>query len=697
MPRQTLYVWKQAPFLRLIIPFIAGIILQWYCKLPPPFGWIIFTTGLILLLLFNTRLHFRQFYWGWMNGVFIHSVLLSLGILIAYHKDISHAPNRINNYYHENDIVIASIEEPLSEKSNSFKANASVQQVIENGIVHYVKGNIICYFQKDSSTKMLVYGTQILFNKPLQAIRNSGNPGTFDYKRYAVFSDICQQVYLKQGEFSILHQHKENGFQKFLYNTREIVVRIIATYVPGKKEAGLAEALLIGYKDDLDKTLVQSYSNTGVVHIIAISGLHLGLIYWLLNLLLSPLKKRKMLSWLKPVLTIAGLWLFALLAGAGPSILRSAVMFTCIVIGESLERKTSIYNTLAASAFMLLCINPFWLWDAGFQLSYIAVLSIVVFMKPIYNWFYFKNKIIDLIWKMTAVSLAAQMLTVPVSIYHFHQFPNYFLITNILAVPLSSLVVLGEVLLCVVAIVPAIATLLGLTLHWFIQWMNGFVEHMESLPFSHWDGLYINTIQLIFMYAFAICISYWLLQKNKSAFLISLLCLFAFCSIRTYSFIEAGLQQQMIVYNVPRHQAIDFINGRHYYFKGDTALANDDFLQNFHLKPSRILHRINSTSQLAALSISPDCIFFGNKKIVMIDKEYNYSNAIKRIKTDAIIISKNPVLSVAGLINTFDCRQIVFDGSNPQWKVNKWKADCAKLRQACYSVVDKGAFVMKMD
>ena len=697
MPRQTLYIWKQAPFLRLIIPFIAGILLQWYCKLPPRLGWIIFTMGLILLLLFNTRSHFRQFYWGWMNGIFIQSALLSLGILLAYHKDISHAPNRINNYYQNNAIVIATIEEPLSVKSNSFKANASVQQVIENGIAKDVKGNIICYFQKDGSTKKLEYGRQILFNKSLQAIRNSGNPGTFDYQRYAAFSDICEQVYLKQGEFSILHQYKENGFQKFLYNTRETVVEIIATYVPGKKEAGLAEALLIGYKDDLDKTLVQSYSNTGVVHIIAISGLHLGLIYWLLNLLLSPLKKRKTVSWLKPVLTIAGLWLFALLAGAGPSILRSAVMFTCIVIGESLERKTSIYSTLAASAFMLLCFNPFWLWDAGFQLSYIAVLSIVVFMKPIYNWLYFKNKIIDVIWKMTAVSLAAQILTVPVSIYHFHQFPNYFLITNILAVPLSSLIVLGEVLLCVVAIAPPIATTLGMALHWLIQGMNGFVEHMESLPFSHWDGLYINTTQLIFMYAFAICISYWLLQKNKSAFLISLLCLFAFCSIRTYSFIEAGLQQQMIVYNVPRHQAIDFINGRNYYFRGDTAMANDDLLQNLHLKPSRILHRINSTSPLAALSVSPDCIFFGNKKIVMIDKEYNYCNAIKRIKTDAIIISKNPVLSIAGLIHTFDCRQIIFDASNPQWKVNNWKADCAKLQQACYSVVDKGAFVMKMD
>ena len=156
---------------------------------------------------------------------------------------------------------------------------------------------------------------------------------------------------------------------------------------------GLAEALLIGYKDDLDKTLVQSYSNTGVVHVIAISGLHLGLIYWLLLMLFKPLQKRK-LKWLRPVFILTGLWLFSLLAGAQPSVLRSAVMFTCIVLGDSFARKSSIYNTLALSALLLLCINPYWLWDVGFQLSYAAVLSIVIFMQPIYNWFYIKNKVL---------------------------------------------------------------------------------------------------------------------------------------------------------------------------------------------------------------------------------------------------------------------------------------------------------------
>ncbi len=168
---------------------------------------------------------------------------------------------------------------------------------------------------------------------------------------------------MKPGEFNVLRATDKKWLHIFLDATREKVLNILRTNIRGDKELGLAEALLIGYKDDLDKTLVQSYSNTGVVHIIAISGLHLGLVYWLMLLLLKPLRGRKYLKWIHPVIIITGLWLFSLLAGAQPSILRSAVMFTCIVAGENLSRKTSIYNTLALSAFILLCIGIQIFWS----------------------------------------------------------------------------------------------------------------------------------------------------------------------------------------------------------------------------------------------------------------------------------------------------------------------------------------------
>jgi competence protein ComEC len=549
----------------------------------------------------------------------------------------------------------------------------------------------------------LKYGSQVAIYKPLQEIKNSGNPGGFDYKRYSLFQGITHQVYLrnsvsvgKENDFKILPGKKIRWHNQFIFSTREKVLGILRKYIKEEKELGLAEALLIGYKDDLDKTLVQSYSNTGVVHIIAISGLHLGLIYWLLLLLLKPLSKKKKIKWLRPIMIIAGLWMFSLLAGAQPSVIRSAVMFTCIVLGESLERKTSIFNTLAFSAIILLLYNPFWLWDVGFQLSYAAVLSIVIFMQPIYNWFYIKNKILDFIWKLNAVTIAAQILTLPLSIYHFHQFPNYFLLTNFIAVPVSSIIVLGEILLCAVSFIPFVASLTGKILFWLIWLMNTYVERIEVLPFSLCDGLQISIPQAILLLAVATGAGFWLLEKSKSGFKLGLASLLGFFVLLAVSIMQSNTQQQLIVYNVPQKHAIDFIEGRKYFFVGDSDLLADDFVRNFHLKPSRILYRTEPAESIDQFSQTGNLIIYRGKRIMRINETSRFSAATSRIPIDLLLISGNPRLYINKIAETFTIKQVVFDGSCPAWKINYWKKDCDSLHIPAYDVNEKGAFVMNL-
>ena len=443
--------------------------------------------------------------------------------------------------------------------------------------------------------------------------------------------------------------------------------------------------------------MVQSYSNTGVVHIIAISGLHLGLIYWLLLQLLKPLQRRKYTKWLRPVIIVLGLWLFSLLAGAQPSILRSAIMFTCIVLGENLSKRTSIYNTLALSAFILLCWNPYWLWDVGFQLSYSAVLSIIIFMQPIYNLFYIKNKLLDFFWKLNAVTIAAQILTLPVSIYHFHQFPTHFLLTNFVAVPLSSLILLGEIFLCIISFIPAIALLTGKILHWLIWLMNSYVERVEDLPYSLWDGLQINMIQAILLFLFAGAISYWLFEKKKTGLLVGLTVIVCFFFLRGFSFWQADRQKKIIVYNVPQHRAIDFINGRNFLFSGDTDLITNDFARNFHLKPSRILQRIQAAASLHDLVSDDNYVSFGTKKILLLDNTISLKSSGTKYPIDLLVVSKNPKLYISRLNNSFTIKQIVFDGSVPAGKLKYWKKDCDSLHIPYHDVVEKGAFVMNLN
>ncbi|HLG39193.1 MAG TPA: ComEC/Rec2 family competence protein, partial [Chitinophagaceae bacterium] len=393
MVSRTAYFWKKTPFIRILLPFIAGIIIQWYGQVPPVFAALLLAFSFATIIVFFFISFFSRYKMSWLSGLGLNILFIAAGALLTSNHDIRNNGKWFGRFYEEKTSMVITTDEPLVEKTKSFKANASVNCIIKNKEIIKVTGKIILYFKKDSLPPRIDYGSQIILNKPLQEIKNSGNPGGFDYKRYSLFQGITHQIYLKPGEFQLLEEKNTTLYQQLFYPVRKKVLNIIRTNIRGDKETGLAEALLIGYKNDLDKTLVQSYTNTGVVHIIAISGLHIGLIYWLLVQLLRPLQKRKYSKWLQPILIIAGLWAFSLLAGGQASVLRSALMFTGIVLGQAVGRKYSVYNTMALSALILLCYNPYWLWDVGFQLSYTAVLSIMIFMKPVYNWFYVKNKI----------------------------------------------------------------------------------------------------------------------------------------------------------------------------------------------------------------------------------------------------------------------------------------------------------------
>jgi competence protein ComEC len=683
-------LWNKAPFVRLLVALAGGAVLQWYLQFPL-LALLLWLGGCLLAVLLYSALTIKWRYrLSGINGISLLFLLASVGSLSVWLHDIRNNPLWFGHAYRSGSFVLATLEEPLVEKAASYKAIASVQALYQGKEERKTEGRLILYFKKDPRKPPLQYGSQILLLQTLQPIKNAGNPGSFDYKIYSLFQGITHQVYLTDNGYVALPALKKNGFKTFVYNSRSWVVETLKKYIKGAKEQGLAEALLIGYKDDLDKNLVQAYSNTGVVHIIAISGLHLGLIYWLLLLLTKPLKRFKKLLWLQLLLIVSSLWLFSILAGGGPSVMRSALMFSLIALGEVALRKTNIFNTLAFSAFVLLCINPYWLWDVGFQLSYAAVLSIVLFFQPVYNRIHFQNKILDFVWKLTSVTLAAQILTLPISIYHFHQMPLLFLITNFIAVPLSSLILMGEILLCALSFLPFISEFTGSILREMIYFMNSYIEGLDRLPFSTWNFLSINVLQVILLLFFAIGICFWLMEKQRRYAWFGFTSFALFMCLRGLSFFEAYQQKKLIVYNVPKHPAIDIINGRSYAFLGNPSLKHDGFERNFHLQPSRILHRIspeNADAQLKNFTLA-------GKHILILDEALPFASAHPKQRLDVLVLSKNPKLYIPKLLHSFTLQQVVIDGSVPAWKAALWKKDCDSLHIPCYNVSEEGAFVM---
>jgi competence protein ComEC len=695
--RPIIYLWQKAPFTRLVVPFIAGILIQWYSQLT--FTVLITATILSLSIVIGFFFFdfFRRYKLSFINGIACFVLLISTGGLLTYIKDIRHQPAWFGNSYRDGLPMLVTLNETPVEKQRSFKAEAMVSCLFADGRAIPTKGKVIIYFPKDSTARPLLYGSRLILKKPLQEIRNTGNPGAFDYRRYSLFHEITHQVYLKAGEYVLLNDKGGTAWKRFLCSLQERILSILRNNIKGEKETGLAEALLIGYKNDLDKSLVQSYSNTGVVHVIAISGLHLGIVYWILARLFMPLQKRKRWKYLRPVLIIAGLWIFSCLAGAQPSIVRSALMFSCIVAGETLTRRTNIFNTLALSVFLLLCYNPWWLWDPGFQLSYAAVSGLVLFMRPVYRIFYFKNRFLDMIWQMNAVTLAAQLLTLPISIYYFHQFPNYFLLTNLIAVPLSTIILICEIVLCAVAAIPFAASLAGQLTTWLIWLMNICIEKAEAIPYALSNGLQINVAQAILFTLFILSICYSLINKSVIYLKAGLLVLLGFAVLRTISFIQSGNQQKLIVYNMPQRQAIDIIQGHHYTFIGDSSVEKDQLLQQYHLWPSRVMHRVkpspdklNSTGNYFSCNGRRICLA---GKVGLLPEP---GSIVSKPFIDLMVLSKDSRIYIARFAGFFTIKQVVFDASVPSWKLHHWKRECDSLRIPWHDVNTKGAFAINL-
>jgi competence protein ComEC len=688
-------IWKKAPFIRLLLPLVAGILLQWYLQIPLPVciaGLLSFGIAYVLFFLFPISVRFKL---QWLQGFILNLLLVSIGLLITWQKDVHHTNTWFGQYYHDSDYLVVRIDEPLIEKAKSYKADGYVESVIHDDSVNSYKGKVLLYFSKDSVQPALQYGDKILVNKNLQIIKNSGNPGAFNYQRYAAFQSTFHNVFLKQKDWVKLDDKNVNRFKQFIFTARENILSILQKNIPaGKDELGIAEALLIGYTNDLDKDLVQAYSNTGVVHIIAISGMHLGLIYVMLVWLFAKIPIINQSKMVQVVLILSCLWLFSLLTGAAASVLRSAVMFTFITAGKNFSRQSSIYNSLAASAFVMLCYNPCFLWDVGFQLSYLAVIGIIVFQKSIYNWLYIKNKWINKIWKLMAISLAAQVLTFPVCIYYFHQFPNLFLITNIIAVPLSGIILYAEIGLVAFSSIPFVGIYLGKMVGWMVWAMNRIILWVSQLSFAVWDNIPSTVASTWLLYAIVIGLSIWLLDKNKNGFRLAMICLFGFTLIQAYENWQIKNQQKIIIYNVPQHQAIDFVSGNNYNFLGDSVLLEDGVLQNFHLKPARIKLQLNNrVDNMAVIFKQPLFYQWGNKKVIVIDKPLQFEPVQQKIEVDMIIISKSPRLYIAYLASVFNCKQYIFDASNSLYKIAQWQKECKELNLPFHSVPGEGAFV----
>ena len=446
-----------------------------------------------------------------------------------------------------------------------------------------VIGKSLVTLEKTEESKSLKYGDILLVYAEFDPISSNGNPLEFDYGAYLRMFDIHHQSYINKYKWQKIGNSK-NLFFNFTYGISSYLGNLIDNSILATENKSIAKALLLGQKEDLDKDTLRTYSSAGAMHVLAVSGLHVGIIMYILMFVLKPTKRIKYGKQLFLMLVLFGVWFYAFITGLSPSVLRSSLMFSFIIIGKEVERETSIYQSIMVSAFILILIDPLVIFKVGFQLSYLAVIGIVYLQPKIYNLLYTKYKFFDYLWSITSVSFAAQIATFPLGLFYFHQFPKFFFISNLVVIPLAGFILAIGVCYFLLHLVPIISGLLIRLLDIVLTIMNFCVKWVEELPDSTWWGISITWYETVIIY-FGILFAVFAFSLKRSKLLIysGLTTVLILGSFMLSSY-KTKHTNEIIIYNIKDEIAIDIYYGSKNLFLASKELNNDENKLLFHIQ-----------------------------------------------------------------------------------------------------------------
>ena len=417
------YEFRKTPFLKLLIPFIFGIICQLFYPLNFLTILVLIIFAFIILLIFSLTHLPGNFRFGYLWGLALYLLLFASGLYITeWHIEKSKLP--VNILDADASVIEIADLPVLTSKSVKASANIIAYRFKNNWYAGNSKCNI--YIAIDSSVNNFSAGDRLLINTRFRDIDGPISPYQFDFKKYFYYKGI--QLQISTGSKNIIKLSRQHESIKIkILNIRSFLVNKLSCPNMDKQEKAVVSSLVLGFTGDLDPELRNSYARAGVMHILSVSGMHVGIVYCFLLYLLFFLDKTQKLKILKSVIIIIGIWFYAMVTGFSPPVIRSAAMFSFFAVGQAINRNSNGFNSLAASAFIILLINPFQITDLGFQLSYAAIAGILLFYHPVYNAWNPTHWMVDKIWALIAVSVAAQLGTLPLSLYYFHQFPRSLL------------------------------------------------------------------------------------------------------------------------------------------------------------------------------------------------------------------------------------------------------------------------------
>ena len=713
-------IWNQMPAVRLLIPFIAGIVL--YITIPE-WKWSLYIAGIFLLvslsviIYVNTIKSISSIYrWRYASGIAVSAAMLSLGYLVTFFHTDTNDPHHIAHMdasvINNKATYTGTIADPVVLRDKTVSVLVQLEKATKGDTSIPTKGKVLASIVKDSLSEALQYGDQVIFSGMVTTYEDPKNPGQFDYRNYQALHHIYHRVYLRNGEWKVANKNRGNPILAAIYRVRTYFLSLIMQTVKGPNELAVATAIMLGYRDYVSDEVMQAYAGSGVLHILSVSGLHVAVLYYVLSILLGWMDKKRKLEIMKGVIVIIIILFYAGLTGLSPPVLRSVWMFTLIIIARLLDRDISMYNVLAVSCLVLLIWDPYFIADVGFQLSYIAVLGIV-YLYPMFHGllslpsFSFRkpfgfagkavNYVLDFTWGLICVSIAAQVATFPISLFYFHTFPNFFLLSNLLVIPLSNFVLISGMALFAVGWCHWLMTCAGWIFDHLLIVLNKVVFWVDGLPFALTRGVEVRTVEMVLCYLVIMMVCWYIADRRAKVLIATLVSLLILCASFAVGSMKNGSTQKLMVYDISGKRAIAFILHRQVYYDFDTGLINNESLMRYNIRDHwwqcGVERQVSLDSAKLGCKLPFGAIYIiDGKRIVVIDKELAYHDPSK-LKADIVILSGNTKITIDEIKQRIDFKEVVFDTSNKPYRTRQWKEDCEKLKIKYHDCWDK-AFEM---
>ncbi len=696
-----MFKWSSFPFLRLTVYFILGILLYEYSPQSIwQWSYVVVPLLVSIYIMLNYSIKSKL-----VIGVCGLIIFIYLGGITAFIHDEK------ANRTHFSNLELSQIQAFSGKITNGGeqRGDYSRYEVRLSSVLtldfNQVYGKIHLYI-KSSKLSEFKYGDGIIVSGRIVEVMEPKNPNEFNYRQYLERKNIYGQCFTEPEKIKVSGNEPSNPLKQFAISLRRNAEEQITCHFSDGDERQIAMALMLGVKNHLDNEIKHAYSAAGAMHVLAVSGLHVGIIYIILSTVLQVIKRIKWGAGIYFLLLVVGLWMYAMFTGLSPSVMRATTMFSIIGLKDVFGRKSNVYNSIGISALVLLIADPNFLYSVGFQLSYIAVLGIVYLYKPIYEVWDPPNIVFEKIWAITSVSIAAQISTFPLTMYYFHQFPNYFIFSNWIVIPgVTVILIIAIPFLLVGGLSKILGEALGYALSKSIHFLNQCVFFIEDLPYSLVTWLHIEFFELLAMYGIIIMLFGAFQYKSFIALFTSLVLIgFLFSSVNIRK-IRSEHENRIVLYSIPGKMAIDLISGKQANLYVDDVLDVQLDEIDYKINPYRRYKRLGMVNEASVFSMDDfayydslrpvSALVWQNTRILFLhDSPERY--VINPIETDVLILTGSHIKSFTEIPSNIKYDHLVISSDYNSFLADKICQEATEMGVKIHSVQKDGYWTLDL-